>query len=269
MTFNLVPRIIVVAAFLALTIPALAQDTSGPNIGTPAAGGALTLGIAQELYAVGTAQDDAVTVLAAARMASSVAVTTAEPTVLDAGQISFEENSPFPSKKAVLSAAPDAPAPMLNDATPRTVAKARFLGAMSEEEGAAVGPAAPDTMFAKAKELAAGNDALLDVIEKAKDESTRQRIGRAVRWLSHLPAGSTDVWEVPFYGNAYAEIAVVGDGDANLDVVITDEDGTILCHDVGWSDSLYCDFTPDSDGYFLVTVENRGAVKNSYHLITN
>ena len=51
--------------------------------------------------------------------------------------------------------------------------------------------------------------------------------------------------------------------------MVTDENGNILCYDVGWSDSLYCDFTPARDGYFYVTVENMGGARNSYYLITN
>ena len=273
MTFKSVSRILVSTALLALTFPALAQDTSGPDVGTPAEGaapsGASTLGLAQALYVAGAAQGDAVTVLAGARIAASVAVTTAEPSVLDPAKISFESDTTFPSKKAVPAAKPDAPAAMLNDGTPRAVAKASFFSATSEEEGAADAPVTSDAMFAKAKELAAGDDALLDVIEDAMAEGSRRRIGGAVRWLSRLPAGSTDVWEIPLYGNSYAEIAVVGDGDANLDVVVTDEGGNILCYDAGWSDSLYCDFTPDRDGYFYVTVENLGEVRNTYYLVTN
>lgn len=273
MTFKLIPRILVLTGLLALTHPAFAQDTSSADVGKPVArtapGGASVLSVAQALYAVGAAQGDAIAVLAAARMAASVAVTTAEPAALDSTKISFEGETAFPGKRAVLAAMPDAPAPMLNDGTPRAVAKASFFSAMSEEDGAADGPVTPDAMFAKAKELASGNDALLDVIEDAMAEGSLGRIGRAVSWPSRLAAGSTDVWEVPVYANSYTEIAVQGDGDANLDIVVTDENGNILCYDAGWPDSIYCDFTPDRDGYFYVTVENVGRVRNSYQLITN
>jgi hypothetical protein len=74
---------------------------------------------------------------------------------------------------------------------------------------------------------------------------------------------------VPFYGNSYAEVAVVGDGDANLDVLITDENGNTICYDVSWSDKVYCDFVPAWNGYFFITVENTGRKRNSYYLLTN
>ena len=87
--------------------------------------------------------------------------------------------------------------------------------------------------------------------------------------MSRLPAGQTDVWEVPFYGDSYAEIAVLGDGDANLDVLVTDENGNTICYDVSWSDKIYCDFVPSWNGYFNVTVQNNGSKRNSYYLMTN
>jgi hypothetical protein len=125
------------------------------------------------------------------------------------------------------------------------------------------------TMLASAKELAGEDEALVGLIEDAEAEGSRGRIGGASKTLSRLPAGQTDVWEVPFYGNSYAEVAVVGDGDANLDVLVTDENGNTICYDVSWSDKVYCDFTPAWNGYFYVTVQNNGSRRNSYYLLTN
>jgi hypothetical protein len=262
-------------AVAALTLPALAQDKSGPNVGAAAEGAApgaaSTMGLAQELYALGVAQGDAVTVLAAAKLAASVEVKSAEAAALDPAKIKFTEGDDQETlrKKAAPAAAPAAPAPMMNDGTPRAVAKATFFNAANEDEGAADAPVTADAMFAKAKELAADDEALLGLIDDAMSETGRGRIGGAVEWLSRLPSGQTDVWEIPYYGNSYAEIAIVGDGDANLDVAVTDENGNVICYDVSWSDKLYCDWTPAWDGYFYVTVQNMGGSRNSYYLMTN
>jgi hypothetical protein len=262
-------------ALVAVSLPAGAQDKSGPNVGAAAEGAApgaaSTMTLAQELYAVGAAQGDAVTVLAAAKLAASVEVTSAEPAALDPSKVTFGEGAeqePFRARKAA-PAAPAAPAPMMNDGTPRASAKATFFTAANEDEGAAEAPVTAEAMFAKARELAADDDAVLGLIDDALAEGSRGRIGGAVEWLSRLPAGQTDVWEIPFYGNSYAEVAVVGDGDANLDVAITDENGNVICYDVSWSDKLYCDWTPAWDGYFYVTVQNTGGSRNSYYLLTN
>lgn len=273
MMLKSVSQVLATTALVALTLPAFAQDKSGMNAGaTPedaAPGGAATMGLAQELYALGVAQGDAVTVLAAAKLAASVDIATAEPAALDPATVAFAEGGPDTfRKKAAPSAAPAAPAPMMADEA-RSAAKASFFTATSEDEGAADSPVSTDAMFMKAKELAADDEALLGLIDDAMAEGSRGRIGGAVQWLSRLPAGQTDVWEIPFYGNSYAELAVVGDGDANLDIVVTDENGNVFCYDVSWSDSLYCDFTPAWDGYFYVTVQNMGGVRNSYYLLTN
>ena len=274
MTLKSLSVALATTALVGLALPALAEDKTGPNVGTTAAatapGGPATMGLAQELYALGLAQGDAVTVLAAAKLAASVDVAMAEAGTLDPATIVFDEGDQATfRKKAAPAAVPAAPAPMMNDGTPRAAAKASFFTATSEEEGAADAPVTAEAMFAKATELAAGDDMMLGLIEDAMAEGSRGRIGGSAEWLSRLPAGMTDVWEVPFYGNSYAEVAVVGDGDANLDVAITDENGNVICYDVSWSDKLYCDWTPSWDGYFYVTVQNMGGSRNSYYLMTN
>jgi hypothetical protein len=266
--------LIATTAIAATTLPVTAQDKSGPNVGVAAAdaapGGAATMGLAQDLYALGAAQGDALTVLAAAKLAASVDLASAEPAALDPAKVTFGDGAQQTfAKKAAPAAAPAAPAPMMNDGTPRAAAKATFFSATSDAEGAADAPVTAEAMFAKAKELAADDEAVLGLIDDAMAEGSRGRIGGAVEWLSRLPAGQTDVWEIPYYGNSYAEMAVVGDGDANLDVAVTDENGNVICYDVSWSDKLYCDWTPAWDGYFYVTVQNMGGSRNSYYLLTN
>lgn len=256
----------------ALSLPLMAQEKSGPNLGTTAEGaapgGAATMGLAQELYATGVAQGDAITVLAAAKLAASVDVATAEAGDLDPALFEAGPDLATFAKRRTGSTGPAAPEPIMADGQ-RPAAKASFFSATSEDEGTADAPVTAEAMFAKAKELAADDEALLGLIDDAMAEGSRGRIGGAVQWLSRLPAGQTDVWEVPFYGNSYAEVAIVGDGDADLDVAVTDENGNVICYDVSWSDKLYCDFTPAWDGYFYITVQNMGGVRNSYYLMTN
>ena len=259
---------------IAMALPALAQDKTGPNVGAAVAGtapgGVSTAGLAQDLYALGASQGDAVTVLAAAVLATSVELTAAEPAVLDPARIKFAEADQDGFRKtAAPVAAATAPAPMMDDGAPRAVAKATFFTAANADEGAAKAPVAADAMFAKARELAGEDEAIIGLIDDAMAEGSRGRVGGSVEWPSRLPSGQTDVWEIPFYGDSRAEVAVVGDGDTNLDIAVTDENGNVICYDVSWSDKLYCDWAPARDGYFYVTVQNLGAVQNSYSLLTN
>lgn len=263
--------VLATTALVALTVPSIAQDKTGPNAsaeGEATPGATASLSMAYELYALGVEQGDALTVLTAAKLVAASEISAAEPAALDAAKVSIDATVEGLARRKAAPAAPAAPAPIMADET-RPAAKATFLTAASEDEGAAEAPPTADQMFAKAMELAGDDETLKGLIEDAMAEGSRGRIGGAVSWLSRLPAGQIDVWEVPFYGNSYAEVAIAGDGDANLDMVITDENGNVICYDVSRSDQIYCDFVPAWDGYFYITVENTGRSRNSYYLLTN
>lgn len=248
---------------VALSAPALAQDQSGTNVdatGTGAPGGASTLAVAHDLYAIGIANKDALTVLTAARLAASVPVTEGETAGIDAARVDM----------AALEQTPLAPAPVLKAPEGEAgVGKVTLFRATSDEDGAADGPVNAAGMLTSARELAGEDETLLGLIEDTEAEGPRGEIGGAVSRMSHLSAGMTDVWEVPFYGSSHAEVAIIGDGDSNLDVRVTDENGNIICYEVSGSDTVGCDFVPAWNGYFYITVRNTGARRNSYYLLTN
>lgn len=275
-------RALATSALVAIALPAFApaafaQD-KGPNFNSAAKGekgGVATAALAQELFALGVANDDALTVLTAAKLAASVDVTDQEAGVLDPAGIKLQGVED--QTGLALSMPPSPPRPTAramnegeaDSATPRKAAVATFFTATSEDNGAADAPVDAAAMFAKATEMAGEDEVLAGLIEDAQAEGSRGRIGGASETLSRLPAGQTDVWEIPFYGDSYAEVAVVGDGDTNLDVLVTDENGNTICYDVSWSDKVYCDFVPAWNGYFYVTVQNNGGSRNSYYLMTN
>lgn len=219
-------------ALVAFSLPALAQDKTGTNTSAESKGepgGAATLSLAHELYAIGVASGDALTVLTAAKLAATV-------DLKEGGEIKMETTGDAPAEDAA---------------------------------GATDDPVDAAQMFAMAAQLAGDDAALKGIIDDAAAEGSRGRIGGAVRWKSKLPGGRTDVWEVPFYGNSYAEVAIVGDGDSDLDIEVTDENGNVICYDVSRSDQVYCDFVPAWNGYFYITVNNLGPSRNSYYLLTN
>lgn len=229
MAFKSLFPVLATTALVALSLPAFAED-KGPNVNTTATGtkgGVATLALAQDLYALGLANKDALTVLTAAKLAASVDVKEVEQKKETKGE------------------------------------------AKADQPDGVDAPVDAATMLASAKELAGEDETLVGLIEDVEAEGSRGRIGGASSTLSRLPAGQSDVWEIPFYGDSYAEIAVLGDGDANLDVLVTDENGNTICYDVSWSDKVYCDFVPSWNGYFYVTVQNNGGSRNSYYLMTN
>lgn len=263
---------LVTTALVALSLPSLAEDGKGPNVdpaGTGTPGAAATLSMAYDLYALGRAEGDALTVLTAARLAAGAEAEPQEPAALDPARVTVEDAGTAAQRKKAAAAAPAAPAPVMADAA-RPAAKASFQsGGDPADDGATAAPATSAEMFALARELAGDDETLKELIADAEAEASRGRIGGAVTWTSRLTSGEIDVWEIPFYGNSYAEVAVAGDGDANLDMVITDENGNVICYDTSPSDQVYCDFVPAWDGYFYVTVENAGGARNTYYLLTN
>lgn len=268
---NALPVLFLAASVAALSAPSFGQDRSGPNVdgaatGTP--GGVSTFALAQQLYAIGMAQKDALTVLTAAKLAGSVALTEGETKEIDAARVDMARLSQ---------------APLAQQATGGTTAGAvvkapegevgvgliSLFTPTSDEDGSADGPVDAAAMLASAKDFAGEDDILLGLIEDVEAEGSRGRIGGAISRVSRLPAGMTDVWEVPFYGSSYAEVAIIGDGDTNLDVLVSDENGNTVCFDSSWTDKVGCDFVPAWNGYFYITVQNTGEARNSYYLMTN
>lgn len=258
-------------ALASQSLPVLAQGAAGPNLApaaeAPAPGPVATLALAQELYATGLASGDALTVLTAAKLAAATSVTVAEAAALDAAMLEATDDTTVTRKKAA-PGAPAAPAPMMNDGARPVAMVTVHAGTGTAEAAGAAAPTADD-MFASARTLAGDDPALLALIDDAAAESSRGAIGGMQQYEVQTAGGQTDVWEIAFAGNSYAEILVEGSGSGNLDLVVTDENGNVICYEASPSDQAYCDFIPAWDGYFYVTVLNTGETGNPYRLVTN
>ncbi|MCA0873780.1 hypothetical protein LCL97_23355 [Seohaeicola saemankumensis] len=228
-------KLITLAAAISagLALPVCAEDKSGVNAAEMAGGdgGAVAqLSMAQDLYRYGVANSDALAVLAAARITGAV----------DAEDVEREVET-MPTE-----------------------------GVEITEEGEGTdSPATAEMMYEKALELAGGDPAITGLIGDAMAEGARGRIGGASRTLSRLRAGHTDIFREGFYGGRLAEIAILGDGDADLDLLVADENGNTICLDRSYSDRLYCSFTPAWTGNFTIIVKNMGRIRNSYYILTN
>lgn len=128
------------------------------------------------------------------------------------------------------------------------------------------------TLLADAKTLAAEDANLLAVIEGVKQAVTTPSRGRyegpgtAVRRVS---SGCYVSDIVTFDGLALAEVAIIGDGDTDLDLYVYDEGGNLIKSDADYSGNCYVSWIPKRTGNFLVKVVNRGKVYNNYTLVTN
>ena len=123
------------------------------------------------------------------------------------------------------------------------------------------------TMLATARRLDPG-ESFSDLIEAIATETPPPP--KALRATgSQLDPGLTDTWTLQFYGGTYGELAILGAGQGNLDLLVTDANGSLICQDNGSADTGFCGFTPKDNGDFTATITNAGLAPDAYILVTN
>lgn len=128
-------------------------------------------------------------------------------------------------------------------------------------------------LLADARVSAAGDETLLAMIAKVEQKqqvsAARGGAGGPAYDNDRVEARSYVQYYITFRGGEFAEVAVVGDGDTDLDLYIYDENGNLIDSDIDYTDACYCSFVPSWTGSFRVKIVNRGSVYNRYTLITN
>jgi hypothetical protein len=128
------------------------------------------------------------------------------------------------------------------------------------------------TLLKDAKDLAKGNQTILTLIsdvEKTTSTTSRGRVYGPAYVTRKVYGNSTYTDYVLFEGGKLAEVAVVGDGDTDLDLYVYDENGNFITSDTRSGDVCYVSWTPKWQGSFKVVVKNHGSVYNNYTLMTN
>ncbi|MEI2652255.1 MAG: hypothetical protein V9G12_08885 [Microthrixaceae bacterium] len=149
---------------------------------------------------------------------------------------------------------------------------APVAGDRAAVEGVA-GQGAPlgwEEMLASAAGLAAGDEALLGLIEDAKVEATKGVASGPVYNIGQLGNGKGDTYPpIEFRGGEYAEVYVEAKAATNLNLGVYDDKGRLVCSDTDISPIAYCGWTPATGGSFTLKVENKGPVGADYALMTN
>jgi hypothetical protein len=210
---------------------ALAQPAATPaGANRMADGGAapaprlLALHVADQLFAVALAREDALLALAAWRLASGISVT----------------NRP----------APDGATPAMGGAL----------------------PPGPADMMEAARALARGDAELTRLVARAAAQPARGRLeGPGQVRLQIAARGSVVIFgdETVFRGAELAEVRLAGNGEADLDLMIEDENGIEVCRSTGQTDREYCSWRPRWTGRFRIVVVNTGNVPAQCVLATN
>ena len=126
----------------------------------------------------------------------------------------------------------------------------------------------PTKLLADAKNMA-GNDGVLLALIDDVSSNVRKAEGGPKYASSSVLAGATDTYNVTFKGGELAMVIVIGDGDTDLDLYVYDNNGNLVASDTDYSDNCVCSWTPRWTGNFRIKIKNRGSVYNEYVLRTN
>lgn len=126
-----------------------------------------------------------------------------------------------------------------------------------------------EVMFTAAKALAQEDDLATDLTARTQAEVGRTPTLTVIRATRGIGAGETHVWQIPFFAEAPAELGLLGDGQANLDLSVTGAEDTPLCLDTAPSDRALCSFRIAENATLTVTVTNRSETAATYSLLTN
>lgn len=125
-------------------------------------------------------------------------------------------------------------------------------------------------MLAAAAPLIAGDPALQGLAGDIAAEAAKGVATGPVYSIVEIRAGGRDVYpRLPFAGGQYAEIYVEGAAGTDLNLLVHDDRGRLVCSDTDISAIAYCGWRPAAGGAFSVTVTNAGRTGGRYSMMTN
>jgi hypothetical protein len=83
------------------------------------------------------------------------------------------------------------------------------------------------------------------------------------------PAYGKTVIHERYFGGETARLALVGDGDTDLDIYVYDAFGNLVASGTGLNDREVVSFFPRVTGNYRIEIINRGGVYNRFALATN
>ena len=139
--------------------------------------------------------------------------------------------------------------------------------------GRSAAPGAPlgwQEMIAAAAPMIEGDPALTGLAEDITAETSKGVVSGPVYSVVEIGPGAQDKYpRLVFTGGQYAEIYVEGDTGTDLNLLVHDAKGRLVCSDTDISAIAYCGWRPAANGSFVITVENNGKRGGRYSMMTN
>lgn len=127
----------------------------------------------------------------------------------------------------------------------------------------------PAAVFDLARSLAAGDDPLLELIDREESQGRSAPASTANLAISTLAPGQSETWRIALYGDAPAEIGLIGAQASALTLVVSDDAQNPVCRAPAAFDQALCAFVPARNGFFSAIVTNTGEQAGSYWLLSN
>ncbi len=134
---------------------------------------------------------------------------------------------------------------------------------------------APAALLVEARGWVAGDADKLAAIEAAQAEASRGILPSAIVYTHDLPADRALTMRARAEGGRLALVRVRGDGDAALELAVTDSEGRVACTDRPTATSgiarrdLLCRWTPNRTEEYRITLKNKGRVWTRAILVSN
>ncbi|MEG3182385.1 hypothetical protein [Sphingomonas sp. LT1P40] len=132
----------------------------------------------------------------------------------------------------------------------------------------------PAALLVEARGWAAGDQDKLAAIEATLAEASRGIIPAAIVYTHDLPADRALTMRARAEGGRLALVRVRGDGDAALELAVTDSAGRVACVDrptgAGMARrDLLCRWTPNRTEEYRIVLKNKGRVWTRAILVSN
>jgi hypothetical protein len=143
-------------------------------------------------------------------------------------------------------------------------------GAAADGKGAKPArDASVNGMIERAKQHAGGRKDIIAMADEVGKSGSRGAVVGPKRGQTQVNPRSTDIYNVTFRGGEPAIVAISGDGDTDLDLIIRDENGNVVCASQTTGDDEACRWYPKWTGAFRIEVKNLGGVYNQYRMAHN
>lgn len=147
-------------------------------------------------------------------------------------------------------------------------------GKTASTDGAKAAPVTRDSLLAEAEALGGEDPAVLAQIDAVKSEGSKGVVAHAtgsgpIAFGRVVPSYTDWTYELQAAGGQPLRIAAIGDGAADIDMEVYDENNNLVCRDYDGDATPVCAMTPAWTGVFSAKIINKTGAATYVRLISN